>query len=174
MTLAEFEKWFCIEVIKYHATPHRTLGMTPLAAWQEKVDDSFAPRFADDPEALMLSFLPAITRTVTREGITRECIHYQHPVLGLWLGARVLVRYNPHDLSKIFVKGPSGPYVQVPYRNVSRPPVSDWERTLAKKSLAIRGLNARDEGLIFDAIEAQRQIVDEATQQTRSKKARVS
>jgi putative transposase len=126
----------------------------------------------DDEHAFMLAFLPAVSRQVTREGIVRDKIRYQAPALSTWVGATVLVRYNPLDLSKVFVKGPVGGYLPVPYRDVTKSPMTQWELVLTKESLKIRGISHPNEALIFDAVKAQRLIVEEATQQAKSKRAR--
>jgi putative transposase len=82
----------------------------------------------------------------------------------------VLVRWNPLDLGRIYVKGPVGPYMMIPLRDVTRPHITQFERTLTRKSLKARGLNRPDESLIFDALTAQRQIIENATELTKSQR----
>ena len=168
LTFQEMEQWLAIEIGSTTCPFTVELGMTPMAAWNQAIAANFRPRIIDDEHTFMLAFLPAADRTVNREGIVRDGLHYQAPVLSAWLGAKVLVRWNPLDLGRIWVKGPVGPYMMVPLRDVTKPHITQWERTLARESLKARGLDRPDEALIFDAVTAQRRILENATDLTKS------
>jgi putative transposase len=81
LTFQELEQWLAVEILKYHSTVHRGIGMTPLAAWNRAVSANFRPRIVDDEYSFTLAFLPATDRSVTREGIARDGLYYQAPVL---------------------------------------------------------------------------------------------
>ena len=70
MTLDELERWFALEITRYHAERHRSLGIPPIAAWQEAYGRRDTPlRMPHDPEAFRIDFLPAVERMVRRDGI---------------------------------------------------------------------------------------------------------
>lgn len=78
-----------------------------------------------------------------------------------------LVRYNPGDLSKIFVKGvDAAGYVVVPYRDLARPPITLMEHRAAMKELARNKPLAMNEENVFQTIAAQRALVERARHKT--------
>jgi putative transposase len=82
----------------------------------------------------------------------------------------MIVRYDPRDLSRIYLLGPDGTYYDLAYRDLRRPPISLWEHRLALKRLGEEGRALVDESAIFGAIEAMRAIADDAVRS--SKRAR--
>jgi putative transposase len=126
-----------------------------------------------DAEALLLDFLPFEERAVRRDGIRLFNIFYQDGALAHLVGAddvRVRVKYDPRDLSAVFVELPAGDHVRVPYADISRPAVTLWEHRQASRRLREEGRRTIDEHAIFVAIEEQRRILVEAY--GRSKSAR--
>lgn len=87
-----------------------------------------------------------------------------------WTGApdKMRVRYDPRDISCVFVDGPNGESWPVRFADLSRPRIALGEHRQAVAALRARGLQSVDEHLIFEIIEAQRQIVEMAGRQTRS------
>ncbi|AZG78953.1 hypothetical protein EHO51_19345 (plasmid) [Methylocystis rosea] len=79
-------------------------------------------------------------------------------------GAEVKIKYDPRDLSRIFVRQPDGHFVEARYRNLAYPPVSWWEWKHAKKRLREQGKRELNEETIFASIAQQRQIEDYAAQ----------
>jgi hypothetical protein len=57
--------------------------------------------------------------------------------------------------------------MSVPYRDVTKASIVEWERALAKKNLAASGLDKPDQQLPFVAVATQRRIVENATELTR-------
>jgi putative transposase len=74
----------------------------------------------------------------------------------------MIVRYDPRDLSRIYLLAPDGAYYDLPYSDLRRPPISLWEHRLAIKRLREEGRTHVDEAAIFQAIEAMRAIADDA------------
>jgi putative transposase len=114
MSLDGFERWVLIQIGRYHRSPHRGIdGFTPQSRWEMSIEGGFAPRavppgFAQD---LMLSFLPSIRRKVDRTGIHFMRLRYWAPWFAPLIrsGARsVEVRYDPRDLSYMWVEGAAG------------------------------------------------------------------
>ena len=99
-----------------------------------------------------------------REGVALHSIHYWADVLAAWIGhsERMVVRYDPRDLSRIHLLGPDGIYYDLSYRDLRRPPISLWEHRLAMKRLREEGRSHVDEAVIFRTIEAMRGIADGA------------
>jgi len=57
--------------------------------------------------------------------------------------------------------------VHVPYRTLSRPPVSAWEQRAAIARLRELGRDQMDENALFAMVEQMRQITDSAAAKTR-------
>lgn len=171
MTIDELERWLAHAIAGlYHRTVHRALGMTPLAAWQRGiVGDAITPGRGEpvsvpDERRFLIDFLPIERRLIRREGISLHSIHYWSSVLTTWIGERqkMMVRYDPRDLSRIYLLGPDGRYYDLSYRDVRRPPITLWEQRLALKRLREEGRLEVDEGAIFRTIDAMRVITDQA------------
>jgi putative transposase len=169
MTIDELDRWLGYAITgDYHLSRHRALGGTPLAAWKRGVvDHPTASRPAHAPvdaRRLLIDFLPIERRLVRRDGISLNSIHYWSDVLATWIGEkkRMIVRYDPRDLSRVFLLAPDNHYYDLTYRDLRRPPISLWEQRLALKRLREEGRSQYDENAIFRTIEAMRTIVDEA------------
>lgn len=78
------------------------------------------------------------------------------------------VRYDPRDLSCVFVEGPDGTNWPVRFADLRRPRITLGEHRIARAELKERGVRAVDEQLIFETVEKQRQLVDVAGHKTRS------
>ncbi|KQN05163.1 Mu transposase C-terminal domain-containing protein [Sphingomonas sp. Leaf25] len=180
LTLAELERWLAVAIAKlYHLRPHAGLdGAAPLRRYQEGVRalaaDGRAPPTPRDPRAFLIDFLPVVRRTLRRDGIVIDHIHYFSDALKPWIERdgpprRVLIRRDPRDLSRIYVHDPDdGGYLEVGYRELSRPPVSLWEHRLARSRLRRQRQSEVDEGVLFAAIEEMREIEAQARTTTRT------
>lgn len=174
MTLDEVERWLGHAICGvYHREVHRGIGMAPLAplaAWERGIlgDETTLgrgePVAVADPRRFLIDFLPLERRLVRREGISLHSINYWSDVLRVWIGEpeRMIVRYDPRDLSRIYLLGPDGVYYDLGYRDLRRPPISLWEHRLALKRLRESGHATVDEVAIFRAIGEMRAITDEA------------
>lgn len=171
MTLEEVERWLAHAIAGlYHHEVHRSLGIPPRVGWERGILGDAAtlgcgtPQEVDDPKRFLIDFLPLERRLVRREGISLHSIQYWSDVLRAWIadGEPRIVRYDPRDLSRVYLLGPDGQYYDVPYRDLRRPPISLWEHRLARKRLLEEGRRHLDEAAIFRAIESMRAIADEA------------
>lgn len=172
MTLDEIERWLAHAIVGvYHRELHRGIGTTPVAAWERGIigDGDRPGRGAPVPVAearrFVLDFLPFERRLVRREGVFLHSIGYWSDVLRTWIGERerMMVRYDPRNLSRVHLLAPDGRYYDLTYRDLGRPPISLWEHRLALKRLREEGRAAVDEAAIFEAIEAMRGIADRAS-----------
>jgi putative transposase len=170
MTLAELEIWLTIQIVGiYHVRVHSGLGVPPNVAWQEALGRRPSkPRSPGSADKFLRDFLPFEHRMVRREGIHLFNIRYWDPVLSTWIGEhlRFPVKYDPRDLSRVFLQAPDGEHWVIPYANLGRPPITLWEHKRAMASLREQGRAAVDERLIFEAVEAQRAIVASAADKT--------
>jgi len=171
MTIEELELWLTHAITGvYHRTVHRALGLTPLAAWDRGiVGDATHPGPGEpvtvpDPRRFLIDFLPIERRLVRRDGVSLHSVGYWSDVLRTWIGEpqKMIVRYDPRDLSRIYLLAPDGQYYDLHYRDLRRPPITLWEHRSAIKRLRDEGRVDFDESAIFRTIETMRSIADEA------------
>jgi putative transposase len=173
MTLDELERWLALQIVgRYHAQVHRGLHVPPIAAWQDAVACRRAPfRFPHDDTQFLYDFLPFEERSIRRDGVHLFGLRYWDDVLSPWAGRleRALrVKYDPRDLSRVFVEGPDGEHWPIRYADLRRPRITLGEHRLALAALKARGVRLTDEQLIFDTVEAQRELVETASKTTKS------
>lgn len=173
MTLSELERWMAYEILgKYHHRIHAALERPPVAVWEEATAGAVLhqPR---RPAEFLASLLPFEWRQVRRDGVHLFGIRYWDDVLVPHVGrlrSKVQVKYDPRDLSAVFVRLPDGHHMSVRYANLSRPPISLWELTRANARLRAQGRAEVNEQILFASIDEQRRIEDEAL--SKSKAAR--
>lgn len=172
LTLQEYERWLALEIgQRYHHSEHRGLfGGTPLGAWQHASDAKLPRVLPPGPEAAMemlINFMPLANRSIQADGLTIFYIRYWHPVFIVWheQGRGVRVRYHPEDISRLFVSADGRNYVEARYADLRRPAISLWEQRAAVRALRANHDQRVSEGLIFQAISQQREIVREANRQ---------
>lgn len=175
LTLAEAETRIAMELLEvYHRTEHRAIGTTPLKLYEfgilgdDKTPGRGLPRMPSAPQRLLLDFLPVQTRTIQTYGIQIGFLRYHSPVLrGFQLGAnkgkQFVVRYDPRDLSRVFLYSPEdGQYYEIPRANAHFPPVALWEVKAAIKHLKDQGHDPDNELAIQQAIDRMRKMDEEA------------
>ncbi|MDO8990052.1 MAG: Mu transposase C-terminal domain-containing protein [Sideroxyarcus sp.] len=194
MTLAALEKWFAIFIVEYyHQKPHKgNNGVPPIVVWERGIlgsEDSPGvglPSRITDETKFKLDFLPFEMRTIQEYGVVIEDIYYYHPALQPWMHAidpddikrkrKFICRYDPRDLSTIYFLDPdTKEYAAIPYRDITRPPISIWELRAAKKQLADEGYTVINEELIFGAVRKMKDIVSSEkaiTKKVRKQQAR--
>jgi putative transposase len=85
----------------------------------------------------------------------------------------VIVRYDPRNLSRVFVLGYDKGYHEVPYGDVRHPPISIWDHRAAADLLRSHQRKV-DELSIFSAYLQQRTIESDAKTATRLARSRSS
>jgi putative transposase len=175
LTLSELERWLALQIAGvYQLTPHSSLGTTPLAAWQEAMGRSTSPaRKPADPTEFFLSFLPAVSRQVRRDGIHLWNIRYWDNVLSPWAGRMknpLLVKYDPRDLSRVYLRDPDGRHWPVPYADLGQPPIALWELQEANRRIREVAQSVPDQRSIFASIQAQRLVVQQAATSSRRRR----
>lgn len=81
---------------------------------------------------------------------------------------KVMVKYDPRDLSQIWVIDEDGHVIVARYRDLSHPRISLWESRRARKEWQDKNISRMTEGALFRIIDAQRRLAEGARQQTRS------
>jgi putative transposase len=171
MTIDEFEVWLWRFVAgDYNRRIHASLSAPPLETWRRLcAEQAITPRQPLDPESLAVAFLPRISRTITRQGISFHHVRYYEPFLGPLLDSglrRVELAYDPRDLSRLLVETPQGVRA-LRYRNLARPPMSLWELRAARRRLRAEGRAQVDEAALFAAREANGALVATAARESR-------
>lgn len=172
MTLDELERWLGLQIVGcYHAEIHRSLQIPPRAAWDDALAARPEPlRQPPDADRFLLDFLPFEDRSIRRDGVHLFGLRYWDDVLSGWAGRmpdRFRVRYDPRDLSCVFVQGPDGTHWPIRFADLARPRITLGEHRLASAALKERGIRIRDDRLIFETIEQQRVLVEEAARTTK-------
>lgn len=178
LTMAELEQWLAIEICEqYHRRIHRGLHRSPLAAWEDALNRAGAGARAlpDHPDQFTNSFLPFEERKLRRDGLHLFNIRYWDNVLPAMVqpGTSVLVRYDPRNLSKVYIAGPDQRYHPIPYADLSLPPITLWEQRAAVAKLRSQGDNAPAQAAMFKAVVDQRDLVAQATSKTKAARRQV-
>ncbi|MGA7930650.1 MAG: Mu transposase C-terminal domain-containing protein [Candidatus Sulfotelmatobacter sp.] len=175
LTVTELERWLALQIAGvYHLSVHSALGKTPLAAWQEAVAQGRRPlRHPADAEEFFLDFLPAVPRIIQRDGIHFHRIRYWDNVLSPWAGRlkeSLSVKYDPRNLSRLYVLDPKGKHWPVPYADLRQPPIALWELLESRKRLRQSGSAEPTERALFANILEQRGIVKEAADRSQQRR----
>lgn len=180
LTLEELEHWLTVAITGvYHIRAHGGLGgESPLNRYQagvkamQSAGESLPP--IKNPRAFLIDFLPIVRRTMQRNGITVDRVTYYSSSLKPLIMRRdpmisVMIRRDPRDLSRIYVFDPeTSGYLEIPYRNLSRPSISLWEHRLASRRLREHHRANIDEVALFRAVAELRAIEKSAVSTTRS------
>ncbi len=186
MTLAELELWFTIFVVYcYHHRAHKGINeIPPIKLYHQFVHGSATqpgiglPAAIDDEETFRLDFTPYVERTIQRQGVVIDNIHYYAPILRHWIEAtepgragnsrKFIFARDPRDISVVYFLDPdSERYCPVPYFNSSRPAISLWELKAVQKKLKEDPINHIDEDTIFLGIRKMRDLEEAAIEKTR-------
>jgi putative transposase len=152
----------------YHGQVHEALGRTPAGVWSEKAAASGPLVTVTNETAFLVDFLPVLRRTLSRSGFVIDHVQYYSDALRPWIACRerwgrFVLRRDPRDISRIWVLDPDGTaYVEVPYRTLSRPPISAWEHKAAVRRLRELGRAEVDENAVFAMVTQMREITDTA------------
>lgn len=181
MTLAELDHWLAVYITEYHHRVHSALLRPPIAVWNElAAAQGNSIRHPKDRDQFYLDFLPVVRRLVRRDGIRIGNIFYWDDVLSAWAArskTKYWIRYDPRNMGAVYFQSPDKKFWRIRTRNLARPHATLAELKQARKRLREQGRSEVDESLIFDALETQRLIVEDAAQRTahaRRKKQRAT
>lgn len=189
-TLDEIERWLTTLITKiYHVEGHSNLKnsrdekLSPKEKYElgilgdEKTLGIGNPDIVEDQERLKLFLLPSFKRSVQREGIELDNIHYFHDILRTLYGKKdaegkplkYLIKRDPRRISPIYIYNPElNEYFAIPYRDLTRPPISLWELNASKKRCKEKGINNPTEQQLFAAYGEMRGMRSEAVAKTKT------
>ena len=169
LTLRELECWIGHEIAgRYHNSIHSALKRPPIAVWRDH-EATLPLRMPVDRMAFWVAFLPEQERTLRPDGIHLFGLTYWSSVLTADVGRlkrKLLVKYDPRDLSRIFVLRPSGHYIEARYGDITLAPISLHEAQSAARALAAKGRREVDSRTIVKTAIAQRELVQGASRRT--------
>ncbi len=179
ITLKELEQWLVTYIVKiYHQKRHSSTGQSPINMWQsyffgpEGQLQPLPQRIADE-KILRLTFMPMTKRTMQRYGLVIDHIHYMSDALRHLIPApdekakAYKIRIDPRDISRVWLFDDEiNEYLEVPYRDVTRAAMSQWELKAVTKHLKDRH-RPIDEGSIFDGLEELRAIEKQSIAKTK-------
>lgn len=170
-TMAELERWMAMEIAgRYHLRVHRGLHAIPAQAWDKAKTRTPASKLAD-PARFVIDFLPAEIRRVRKDGFQLGRIRYWDPLLAsvFPLGTQILVRFDPRDLSRVYIPSPNqAEYLIIPYADLRRPPITLAELERARTILVAKGERQPTEDQLFATTAAQRQLEEASAHKSRS------
>ncbi len=109
LSFADLERCVALAVIDHNLQENSKTLKVPMTEWRRNA--TALPRFDDDPQRVLLSFLPGTERQLSPQGINMFALHYYSP----WLSAvvperdrlgRLEVRYDPRDISRVYIRDP--------------------------------------------------------------------
>ncbi|RWI57044.1 MAG: transposase [Mesorhizobium sp.] len=169
LTLRELERYIALDIVgSYHQSIHSGLGRPPIAVWREH-EGEIPLRLPQDRFHFWLTFLPEQERTLRPTGIHLFGLRYWSAALSADVGRsdrRLLVKYDPRDMARIFVRRPSGNFVEARYADVTLPSITLHEALTARRTLLAKGRREVDTRAIVRTAIAQRELVDAATRKT--------
>ncbi|MBB5574682.1 hypothetical protein GGD50_003311 [Rhizobium paranaense] len=131
LSFADLERCVALAVIDHNLQENQKTLKVPLAEWQRQSSNLLD--FRDDPERVLLVFLSGAERQLSQQGISMFALHYYSPWLGIFVPDRdrlgkLEVRYDPRDISHIYVRDPETLLFRpVERRDGQFAPVTLWE-----------------------------------------------
>ncbi|WP_159731861.1 Mu transposase C-terminal domain-containing protein [Methylosinus sp. Ce-a6] len=124
LTLRELESWIGGEIAGvYHCRKHRDLGRAPFTLWRKHMRSDLL-RMPLDCVNFRMSLLPDDEGLLDEDGLHLLGRLYWSRAIADDLAAgrrRLEARYDPRDLSRIFVRRPSGRFVKARERRMFEP-----------------------------------------------------
>lgn len=109
LTFAALERCIALAIIDHNQTQNARKLTVPRLEWERRLAPTDLP--LDDPDQVLLNFLPRTTRRISPQGVSLFAIDYFEQ----WLGPLVARRdrlapldlcYDPRDISRIYVADP--------------------------------------------------------------------
>lgn len=131
LSFADLERCVALAVIDHNLQENAKTLKVPLAEWQRNA--AALHDVGDDPQRVLLSFLPGAERQLSPQGISMFALHYYSPWLGIIIPERdrlgkLDVRYDPRDISQVYVRDPeTRTFRPVERRDGQTTPLTLWE-----------------------------------------------
>lgn len=144
--MRELERYIALDIVgSYHQSIHSTLGRPPLVVWREHEND-IPLRLPEDRLRFWITFLPEQERTLRPTGVHLFGLRYWSAALSADVGRskrRLLVKYDPRDMSRVFVRRPSGNFVEAHYADLTLAPITLHEAVTARRAIVRTALEQR-------------------------------
>lgn len=110
LTFAALERCIALAIIDHNQTQNARKLTVPRLEWELRLPPT-DPFTSDDPDQVLLNFLPRTTRRISPRGVSLFAIDYFEQ----WLGPLVARRdrlppldlcYDPRDISRIYIADP--------------------------------------------------------------------
>lgn len=188
-SLKELTKWLTQYFINvYHNTIHLGMNNTPSKQYEigifgddENIGVGQLPDILEDKENIRITLLPAIYRTIQRDGITLDGLNYYGDVLRHWINRKdekgnklkFKIKRDPLNIRMIYFFDPElEEYFEIYYKKIEAPEMTLWDLNSAKRYLKEKNISNYNENDIFEAYDILEKIEDEAISNTRKAKLR--
>lgn len=169
MSLRELECYLGWEIAGgYHERIHSALMRSPAAIWRDH-EERVQFRMPHDRMAFWVSFLPEERRKLRPDGVWLHGLPYWSNVLSTDLGGPkrdLLVKYDPRDISRVFVERPSGRFIEARTRDLAFPSISLREWNQQRSEIRAKAKAERNPNQWLATAQAKRRIVNDAIQRT--------
>lgn len=131
LTFADLERCVALAVIDHNLQENAKTLKVPTTEWERHSGN--LPRAEDDPSRILLTFLPGAERRLSPQGLSMFALDYYSPWLGGLVPQRdrlgkLEVRYDPRDISHIYVRDPeTREFRPVERRDGFLAPMTLWE-----------------------------------------------
>ena len=159
LSFADLERCVALAVIDHNLQQNAKTLKAPAAEWAQGSGN--LTRFKDDPARVMLAFLPRRERRLSPQGVSLFALDYYSPWLGCLVPrrdrlGRLEVRYDPRDISHIYVRDPeTGEFRSVGRRDGRLAPMTLWEHEGDRAR--VRAAHARSDS---EKVQLQRRIAE--------------
>src|SRR5207245_860203 len=140
---------------------HSALRRPPISVWREH-EGKIPLRMPQDRLRFWISFLPERERKLQRNGIHLFGLRYWSSALTADVGRvkeKMLVKYDPRDLSRVFVRRPTGNFIEARYADLTLPSITLSEARAALRALNAKGRQERDMRALVRTAVAQRNLI---------------
>lgn len=169
LSFSELERCVVLAIIDHNRQQNPKTLKVPAREWEQRM--SKRPSVVDDPHHVLLTFLQACQRRLSPQGINMFALHYYSSWLGQLVPQRdrlgkLEVRFDPRDISHIFVRDPeTHAFKAVERRDGVLAPLTIWEHQGERTRL-----RASSQRTSVDIVSLRREITNIAEGATLSKR----
>ena len=131
LTFDDLERCVALAIIDHNEEMNKRTLKVPIKEWKAHVANQ--SDFSDEPQAVLLNFLPQTQRVLTPQGLAMFALDYYSPWLGVFVPQRdrldpLDVRWDPRDISHIYVRNPEdGNFRPVERRDGTKDSITLWQ-----------------------------------------------